>query len=77
MAFFQSVLNALSNPLLWLFGFKVNMHKSQTSHSATKLKANPGFLLRLADRVALEIPKLCVVPPVPGEERKRHLGKEQ
>lgn len=45
--------------------------------SATELKADSGFLLRLRHRVALQVPELGIVPSVPGQKSNWHLGEQE
>lgn len=48
-----------------------------SAHSATELEADSHFLLRLKHRVALQVPELSIVPPVPGQESNWHLGEQK
>jgi hypothetical protein len=42
-------------------------------HRPTELEAEPGLLLGVQQRVALQVPELGVVPSVPGQECDGHL----
>lgn len=46
-------------------------------HGATELEADSGFLLGLRHRVALQVPELGIVPPLPGQESNRNLGEQE
>lgn len=46
-------------------------------HSATELKADSGFLQRIRQRMALQVPELGVIPRVPGQKRNWHLGEQE
>lgn len=46
-------------------------------HSATELKADPAFLQRIRQRVALQVPELGVIPRVPGQKSNGHLGEQE
>lgn len=48
-----------------------------SNHSATELETNSGFLLQLEHRMALQIPELGIVTPVPGQESNWHLGEQK
>lgn len=51
--------------------------KYKSPHSATELKADSGFLLRLRHGVALQVPELGVVPSVPRQKSNCHLGEQK